>query len=311
LSEGFLVLDKPAGMTSHDVVSRCRRVFKQKKVGHAGTLDPGATGVLLVALGTSTRLMQFVSGLPKRYTAEVVLGLATTTLDDEGEVTGSWDMSAVGLEAARQAAVALTGAITQVPPMVSALKVGGRRLHELARAGLEVQRVARPVNVTRFEVNVAPGPAGPKGPVLAIDVDCSSGTYVRSLAADLGAALGGGAHLRRLRRTAVGPFTAAEAVPLLELETAEVPEQSVIAPAATLERAGLASVTVGAGLAAAAAHGKVLPLSELAAAGADGDGPWAVLAAGGELLAVYALYAPLGSDRPRLVKPTVVLRAAG
>jgi tRNA pseudouridine55 synthase len=200
--DGLLVLDKPAGCTSHDVVARCRRIYGQKKVGHAGTLDPDATGVLLVGLGQATRLLQYLSGLSKRYAGEVVLGVATSTLDAQGTETGRWDMTDVTLEVARKAALTLTGEIAQVPPMVSALKVGGRRLHELARAGIEVERAARAVTVSRFEVDLAcpaeaDAPAGP-GPVLAIDVVCSSGTYVRSLAADLGAALGGGAHLRRL-----------------------------------------------------------------------------------------------------------------
>ncbi len=214
--DGLLVVDKPAGCTSHDVVARCRRIFGQKKVGHAGTLDPDATGVLLVGLGQATRLLQYLSGLSKRYTGEVVLGVATSTLDAQGTETGTWDMRDVTLEAAREAALTLTGEITQVPPMVSALKVGGRRLHELARAGIEVERAPRAVTVSRFEVGLAPPHEadGAAGPVLAIDVVCSSGTYVRSLAADLGAALGGGAHLRRLRRLAVGSYKLEEAVSL-------------------------------------------------------------------------------------------------
>jgi tRNA pseudouridine55 synthase len=154
--DGLVVIDKPSGCTSHDVVARCRRIFGQKKVGHAGTLDPDATGVLLVGLGRATRLLQWLTGLPKRYTGEVVLGVATTTLDAGGEVTGTWDMSAVTLEEARSASARLTGEITQVPPMVSALKVGGRRLHELAREGIEVERPARPVTVRRFDVEWTP-----------------------------------------------------------------------------------------------------------------------------------------------------------
>ncbi len=215
-ADGLLVVDKPTGCTSHDVVARCRRIFGQRKIGHAGTLDPDATGVLLVGLGQVTRLLRFLSGLPKRYSGEVVLGLATSTLDASGEVTGTWDMRAVTLEAARSAAAKLTGEIEQVPPMVSALKVGGRRLHELARAGVEVDRPPRPVTVWRFDV-VRSGEEA-TGPVLSIDVECSSGTYVRSLAADLGTLLGGGAHLRRLRREAVGEFTTKEALTLEALE---------------------------------------------------------------------------------------------
>lgn len=267
MTDGLVVVDKPAGMTSHDVVARLRRRFQQKRVGHAGTLDPGATGVLLVGLGRATRLLQFLTGLPKSYAGEVVLGTATSTLDDEGSVTGTWDMSGISLDDVRGAAAGFVGDILQVPPMVSALKVGGRRLHELARAGIEVEREARPVTVTRF--GVAPG-AGPG--VFRIEVDCSSGTYVRTLAADLGAALGGGAHLRGLRRTAVGSFTLAEA--------GSIDGAPVLPPAEAVR--DLAAVRVGDDVATLVSYGRPLP-----AEGFAGEGPWAVLGPGGELLAVY------------------------
>jgi tRNA pseudouridine55 synthase len=295
--DGIVVIDKPAGCTSHDVVARCRRIFEQKKVGHAGTLDPDATGVLLVGLGQATRLLRWLTGLPKRYTGEVVLGLATSTLDASGEVTGTWDMSAVTLRDARAAAAKLTGEITQVPPMVSALKVGGRRLHELARAGVEVERAPRPITVTRFDVELA----GP-GPVLAIDVECGSGTYVRSLAADLGALLGGGAHLRNLRRTAIGDFSVEGAVTLETLE-ASLPARSdaVLGPASALP--GMAKAVVDHELAAAVRNGRVLSADVLRGAGGagTGPGPWAVLTEDGRLLAVYE---PYGADQ---AKPALVL----
>jgi tRNA pseudouridine55 synthase len=315
--DGLVVIDKPTGCTSHDVVARCRRIFGQKKVGHAGTLDPDATGVLLVGLGRATRLLQWLTGLPKSYTGEVVLGVATTTLDAGGEVTGTWDMSAVTLEEARAAAARLTGEITQVPPMVSALKVGGRRLHELAREGVEVERAARPVTVRRFGVEwaepVEAEPAGAEpaaagaagavtaGPVLAIDVECSSGTYVRTLAADLGTLLGGGAHLRNLRRTAVGDFSVEGAVTLEELEASPTVPSAVLEPASALP--GMARVVVDHELAAAVRNGKVLPAEVLRAASGTcpGPGPWAVLTEDGQLLAVYQ---PYGAD---LAKPAVVL----
>jgi tRNA pseudouridine55 synthase len=301
-TDGLLVVDKPSGCTSHDVVDRCRRLFGQRKVGHAGTLDPDATGVLLVGLGQATRLLRWLTGLEKRYTAEVVLGVATTTLDASGEVTESWDMRGVTLEAARSAAARLTGEVTQVPPMVSALKLGGRRLHELARAGVEVERAPRAVHVVRFDVELAG--AGDDGPVLAIDVECSSGTYIRSLAADLGALLGGGAHLRNLRRLSVGPFSVEDAVSLGTLEAGpkEVFSRYVLAPADALP--GMARAVVGGDLAGAVAHGKVLPREALEAAGAHGAGPWAVLNESGELLAVYELYERRGSEE---VKPAAVL----
>jgi tRNA pseudouridine55 synthase len=262
------------------VVGRCRRIFGQKKVGHGGTLDPDATGILLVGLGRATRLLRFLAPLPKSYVAEVVLGVATSTLDDSGEVVATYDMAGVGLDDVRAAAAAFVGDIEQIPPMVSAVSIGGRRLHELAREGIEVERALRPVTVHRFEVSPGSQPG-----VVRIEVDCSSGTYVRTLAADLGAALGGGAHLRRLRRTAVGPFD--DGVSLEDLG----PEH-VLAPAAAV--AHLAPVTVDAGLAEAVGFGKVLDVDWA------GDGPWAVLDGAGALLAVYEPYTD-GRVKPAVV----------
>ncbi len=290
-----MVVDKPAGWTSHDVVARCRKVFGLRKVGHAGTLDPDATGVLLVGLGTVTRLLRFLSGQPKSYRAQVVLGVATSTLDASGEVTGRWDMSAVTLEEARAATAAFLGTIAQIPPMVSAVHVGGRRLHELARAGTEVERAPRAVTVTRFDLTgpVSDGPLS-EGPVFEMAVDCSTGTYVRSLAADLGTALGGGAHLRNLRRTSVGPYTLADAVAL-----DEVSQRAVRPPLDALP--GMVVVAVDDELVTAVGHGKVLVPDQL---GVEGSGPWAVVAPGGRLLAVYERCAD------GRVKPTVVLASA-
>jgi tRNA pseudouridine55 synthase len=286
--DGLAVVDKPAGMTSHDVVSRCRKLFGQKRVGHAGTLDPDATGVLIVGLGRATRLLQFMSGLDKAYQAAIALGTSTTTLDAAGEVTGEWDMSGVTLDQARAAAAALTGAIAQVPPMVSAVKVGGRRLHELARAGEHVERLPRPVTVYRFDIDSLD-----RG-LLHATIECSSGTYVRVLAADLGEALGGGAHVRSLRRIAVGPWTAPDAVPLDELGPDHVRPPAEALP-------WLPSVTATPDCAAEVAHGKVLERELL---GLTGDGPWRVVGAGGDLLAVYIAHGPT------LAKPAVVLASA-
>jgi tRNA pseudouridine55 synthase len=207
------VVDKPAGWTSHDVVAKARGVIGTKKIGHAGTLDPDATGVLLLGVGKATRLLRFLSVLPKSYVGEVVLGTETTTLDDSGDVTATHDMTGVTIDDVRAAAARFVGDIEQIPPMVSAVKVDGRRLHDLARQGIEVERKPRPATVHRFEVTATAEPL-----VFGIEVECSSGTYVRTLAADLGHALGGGAHLRRLRRTAVGPHTLTEARPLEEVE---------------------------------------------------------------------------------------------
>jgi len=287
---GLVVVDKEAGWTSHDVVARCRRTFGQKRVGHAGTLDPDATGVLLVGLGRATRLMRFLTALPKTYEAEVVLGTATSTLDASGDTTGTWDMGDVTLSAVRNAALTLTGAIEQVPPMVSAVKVDGRRLYALAREGIEVERVARPVTVYRYDVmpGMTPG-------VFRIEVECSSGTYVRVLAADLGEALGGGAHLRNLRRTRIGSFTTEDARLVDELTPAVV-----LTPAQAMR--DLDQVVVPIDAQKLVARG--LPLDRVPL-GVSGDGPWGLVDDAHHLLAVYEA---TETDR---IKPAVVIESAG
>jgi tRNA pseudouridine55 synthase len=285
---GLVVVDKEPGWTSHDVVARCRRIFGQRRVGHAGTLDPDATGLLLVGLGRATRLLRFLSVLPKTYTTEIVLGTTTGTLDASGEVTGHWDMGSVTVDDARKAAETLTGRIQQIPPMVSAVKVGGQRLHRLARQGIEVERTPRTVEVHRFEVTEGPEPG-----VLRAEIDCSSGTYVRVLAADLGSALGGGAHLRNLRRTAVGDFTEADAHLLDALDSG-----AVIGAADTLRH--LARVVINEEVATLIGRG--LPLDRVSL-GAVGPGPWAMLDESGALLAVYE-----ATETDRIL-PAVVLAA--
>lgn len=287
---GLVVVDKSAGWTSHDAVARCRRIFEQRRVGHAGTLDPDATGVLLVGLGRFTRMLRFLSSLPKSYEGEVVLGTATTTLDASGEVTARVDMSDVTLSDARAAAATLTGSILQVPPMVSAVKVDGTRLHKLARAGVEVERAPRPVLVERFEVEQGDEPG-----VLRISVDCSTGTYVRSLAQDLGAALSGAAHLRNLRRTRVGSFGLDEAHVLDDLVPA-----LVLSPAQALR--DMTQVEVAPEVSRQVSHGLAV---DKIALGAQGDGPWALLDRRGRLLAVYE-----GTDTDRAVA-AVVLESSG
>jgi tRNA pseudouridine55 synthase len=293
--DGVAVVDKPAGWTSHDVVAKARGLLGTRRVGHAGTLDPEATGVLVLGVGRATRLLTFVSGLDKRYAGEVVLGTATATLDASGEVTGTWPMGDVGLPDMRRAAAGLTGAIEQVPPMVSAKRVAGRRLHELARAGVEVERRPVPVRVHLLTVGepVEPG-------VFPIDVTCSAGTYIRSLAADIGTALGGGAHLRNLRRLAVGPFGADEAVRLEHL----APDR-LLAPAEALR--GRPRVVVGEEVAAAVRHGRPLEAEVLGVAPriVRGGEPCAVVDGGGRLLAVYVRH------RGTTLKPAVVLAPAG
>jgi tRNA pseudouridine55 synthase len=278
-THGLAVVDKPAGVTSHDVVGMLRKRFDERQVGHAGTLDPDATGVLLVGVGKATRLLRFLTALGKTYTGEVVLGTSTSTLDAAGEVTGTFDMSAVTVDMARRvAAQHLTGPILQIPPMVSALRIDGKRLHELARAGIEVEREARPVTVYSFDVNSSDDPS-----VLQIEVRCSAGTYIRSLADDLGRLLGGGAHLRNLRRTAVGSFGVDESL---------APAECVlISPLDALR--DYPRVDVDDATADKVRHGRVLDRFE-------GDGPWAVVDATGALLAVYELFGEAS-------KPAVVI----
>jgi len=204
-ADGLLVVDKPAGWTSHDVVGRCRRLAGTRKVGHAGTLDPMATGVLVLGVGRATRLLGHLALTDKAYDATVRLGATTVTDDAEGETVTSHDASAVTDEAVRAGMQALTGAIAQVPSAVSAVKVDGVRSYARVRAGESVELAARPVVVSRFEL------LRRRGDELDVAVECTSGTYVRALARDLGAALGVGAHLTALRRTRVGPFALAQA----------------------------------------------------------------------------------------------------
>lgn len=210
---GLVVVDKPAGCTSHDVVNRLRRVFGTSKVGHAGTLDPAATGVLLAGIGKATRLLQFLQGTAKEYRATVRFGVTTTTQDAEGEVLSETPCD-LNLDTIRQAAAQFAGEISQMPPMVSAVKVGGEPLYKAARRGEEVVRGARIVRIYALEVEGFDAATQSA----TVYVKCSSGTYIRTLGADLGDALGCGAHVAALRRLSVGSFSEGEASPLEELE---------------------------------------------------------------------------------------------
>jgi tRNA pseudouridine55 synthase len=228
---GLIVVDKPAGMTSHDVVSRVRRIARTRRVGHGGTLDPMATGVLILGVGRATRLLTYVIGSDKRYSATVRLGQSTVTDDAEGEVTTTTPADGVEDAAIRSGVAALTGEIMQVPSAVSAIKINGQRSYKRVRAGEEVEHAARPVTVSRFDIldirRDTPG-------VVDVDVDvaCTSGTYIRALARDLGAGLGVGGHLTALRRTAVGSFTLADALTLEQLAEREDPVGLDLAAAA-------------------------------------------------------------------------------
>src|SRR4051812_2987484 len=222
-TEGLVVVDKPAGWTSHDVVARMRRIYGLKRVGHAGTLDPDATGVLLVGLGRATRLLRFLTETGKVYRGEVAFGVATDTLDAAGTETGRSPMPAVTGEDLAAILPRFIGTIEQIPPMVSAVKVDGRRLHERARAGEIVERAPRTVRIDRIEIESFTAGDFPRAGLL---VECGSGTYIRSLAADLGEALGGCGHLASLRRLRVGPFPIEEARTLDEI--AESPEKMLL-----------------------------------------------------------------------------------
>lgn len=220
---GLIIVDKPAGWTSHDVVARMRRLAGTRKVGHAGTLDPMATGVLVIGVNRATRLLTFVVGTSKTYTATVRLGHSTVTDDAEGEVTGGSIAAAVTEEDIRAAVADLTGEIQQVPSSVSAIKVKGERSYARVRSGEDVDLPARPVTVHRFEVHGIRRVNG--GRLLDVDVTvaCSSGTYIRALARDLGRMLGVGGHLTALRRTQVGPYSIEQARTLEQLaETLDV-----------------------------------------------------------------------------------------
>ncbi|MFF0818890.1 tRNA pseudouridine(55) synthase TruB [Micromonospora haikouensis] len=216
-ADGLIVVDKPGGMTSHDVVARIRRLARTRRVGHGGTLDPMATGVLVIGVGRATRLLTYVIGAAKSYAATVRLGQATVTDDAEGDVITVTPADAVADEAVRAAFAALTGDIDQVPSAVSAIKINGERAYKRVRDGESVDLPARRVTVSRLDV-LAVRRDTPGVVDVDIDVTCSSGTYIRALARDAGLALGVGGHLTALRRTAVGGFALGEAATLDELE---------------------------------------------------------------------------------------------
>jgi tRNA pseudouridine55 synthase len=267
--DGVLVCDKPAGMTSHDVVGRVRRLAGQRRVGHGGTLDPPATGVLVLALGRATRLLPFLPTEPKRYLAEIAFGAETDTLDAAGEVTATADAGMVDEAGLRAALTGFLGPQEQVPPMVSAIKVAGERLYAKARRGEQVERAPRPIVIHELELlDFTPG-TEPRGTVA---VACSGGTYVRSLAADLGRALGTLAHLASLRRMAVGRFTSDDAHSLEELAAPGKLAAAVLDPAAAMASTATRALTPAE--AAALATGRTLEPTghrdPVAAVGPDG-----------------------------------------
>jgi tRNA pseudouridine55 synthase len=278
--DGFLLIDKPSGITSHDAVDRVRRALGTRKVGHAGTLDPAATGLLLMGVGRATRLLRFLGGLPKVYEGSGILGVETTTLDAEGEVTRRSPVDVTG-ERLRAAMDSLIGDIDQVPPAYSAVKVGGRKLYEAARKGIAVEAEPRRVHVDRFDlVRLEP-------PRFDFDLRCSSGTYVRSLVAEVGRLVGSGAHLARLRRTAIGPYGVEDAAPPDEPGALIAPERATD----HLESIGLTEDE-----ARAASHGSILGPAGI-------EGPYRVVGPNGRLIGIY-------SDRGAKAVPEVILAPA-
>jgi tRNA pseudouridine55 synthase len=284
---GLVVVDKPAGLTSHDVVARLRRILHTRKVGHAGTLDPMATGVLVCGVERGTKLLGHLALDTKAYLATIRLGATTTTDDAEGETVTTTNPAAVTDEAIDAGIAALTGPILQVPSSVSAIKIDGRRAYARVRAGEQVVLPPRPVTVSTFTVLAR------RGADLDVAVECSSGTYVRALARDLGAALGVGGHLTALRRTRVGPFRLEHARTLPELE--EAPGLSL--PLAAAVTAAFARRDVDAAEATDLSHGRPLP-------GAGLPGTYGVFAPDGRVLALVA-------ERDGAARPVVVLAPAG
>ncbi|MGI8799036.1 MAG: tRNA pseudouridine(55) synthase TruB [Pseudonocardia sp.] len=294
---GLVIVDKPGGMTSHDVVGRLRRVFGTRRVGHAGTLDPMATGVLVLGVERGTKLLGHLALTSKAYLATIRLGVTTSTDDADGEIVATADAAEVEEAAVGAGMQRLTGDIEQVPSAVSAIKIDGVRAYARVRAGEEVELAARPVSVTAFdlhELRRAPEP-DPGVTDLDVSVECSTGTYVRALARDLGAALGVGGHLVALRRTRVGPFGLDQARTLDELELAQDPTLSLSLDDAVA--AAMPRRDVDATEAEALSHGRRLPLAGL-------PGVYGAFDPDGRVIALLI-------ERDGEARPVVVLAPAG
>ncbi|MFC7550213.1 tRNA pseudouridine(55) synthase TruB [Plantactinospora sp. GCM10030261] len=292
-ADGLIVVDKPAGMTSHDVVARLRRLARTRRVGHGGTLDPMATGVLVIGVGRATRLLTYVIGADKSYLGTVRLGQTTVTDDAEGDVVRSVPAGDLADSAVLSAFDRLTGEIDQVPSAVSAIKINGQRAYKRVRDGEAVALAARRVTVSRLDVLAIRRTATDLVDV-DVDVTCSSGTYVRALARDAGAALGVGGHLTALRRTSVGGFTLAEARTLDDL--AEVAPDVVDLPMAAAAARFLPVREATAEEERVLGHGG--PLTAVGIAG-----PYAVTGGDGRLVAIV-------SEREGRARPEIVVAPA-
>jgi tRNA pseudouridine55 synthase len=277
--DGLIVVDKPAGMTSHDVVARIRRLAKTRRVGHGGTLVPMATGVLIIGVNKATRLLTYVIGSGKSYLATIRLGQATITDDAEGDVTATVSAAHVTDEAVRAALAAQTGEIDQVPSAVSAIKINGERAYKRVRDGEEVKLAARRVTISKLDILAIRRPENAEHLDIDIDVTCTSGTYIRAIARDLGATLEVGGHLTALRRTAVGALTLAEAATLEELE--ERAPDVLSLPMSAAARQAFPSREATAEEAKILSHGG--PLAPIGV-----PGPYAVFNEAGEVLAIVA-----------------------
>ncbi|HSK97228.1 MAG TPA: tRNA pseudouridine(55) synthase TruB [Euzebyales bacterium] len=306
LPDGVVIVDKPAGMTSHDVVQRARRALGRAyaggrrrhghRVGHTGTLDPAATGVLVVCVGRATRLVPFLQAGRKTYDARMQLGRTTTTLDAEGEVVAEHDAAHIDEQQVCEALKHFVGPIEQIPPMVSAVKVDGERLHVRARRGEQVERAPRPVVIHDLVLeDFVPGSRAEVGFL----VSCSAGTYVRTLADDIGRVLGVGGHLTTLRRLASGGARIGDAVTLEDLEAAIARHELadlLVSPAAAMAMADYPTVVLDDDAVTRLSHGRPLPATGLA-------GPVAAVDAGGDLVAVV-------EDRDAWARSKVVLASA-
>lgn len=281
---GFVVVDKEPGWTSHDVVARTRKKLNMRKVGHSGTLDPPATGVLILGIGKATRLLKYITDLPKRYTATMVLGAETSTLDAEGEITSTQSTEGVCLKNLQEAGTQFIGDILQIPPMVSAVKVEGKRLYEIAREGKEVERKPRSVSIYELSIEKTP-----EKDIYIISVTCGSGTYIRSLVSDIARAAGTVAHVGDLRRNAIGSFNESDASPIEEIGIIGMIEGLKDYSQITVDEKDAALIRVGNVF--EKTHFRLQGMSE----------PWVFIDEQGNLLAVYK------SHKGKTIKPDVVI----
>jgi|TARA_B100001540_G_scaffold83707_1_gene75366 tRNA pseudouridine55 synthase len=281
---GFVVVDKESGWTSHDVVARTRKKLNMRKVGHSGTLDPPATGVLILGVGKATRLLKYLTELPKSYTATMVLGAETSTLDAEGEITNTQSTEGVCLKSLQEAGTQFVGEILQIPPMVSAVKVEGRRLYEIAREGKEIERKSRKVSIYELSIEKTADED-----VYRISVICGSGTYIRSLVSDIARAAGTVAHVGDLRRNAIGSFNESDASPIEKISIIGMTEGLKDYSQITVDEKDAALIRVG----------NIFEKTHFQLQGVPE--PWVFIDKQGKLLAVYK------SHKGKTIKPDVVI----